>query len=122
GSASFATLKQYKGLCGSPEIRDSEHDVWEAGHSATALSAAMGFAKARDIKGEKKHAVPIIGDGALSGGMALEALNHIGSDKTNMTIILNDNEMSIAPNVGALHNMLVIMRTNTQYNKFKHDE
>ncbi|HJG33003.1 MAG TPA: 1-deoxy-D-xylulose-5-phosphate synthase [Jeotgalicoccus aerolatus] len=119
-SADFATLRQYKGLCGFPKMRESEHDVWEAGHSSTSLSAAMGFAKARDIKGEKNHVVPIIGDGALTGGMALEALNHIGSDKTNMTIILNDNEMSIAPNVGALHNMLGRMRTNTQYNKFKH--
>src|SRR5690625_3049874 len=116
----FDTLRQYKGLCGFPKTRESEHDVWEAGHSSTSLSAAMGMAKARDIKGEKNHVVPIIGDGALTGGMALEALNHIGSDKTNMTIILNDNEMSIAPNVGALHNMLGRMRTNTQYNKFKH--
>lgn len=116
----FPTLRQYEGLCGFPKMRESEHDVWEAGHSSTSLSAAMGFAKARDIKGENSHVVPIIGDGALTGGMALEALNHIGSDKTNMTIILNDNEMSIAPNVGALHNMLGRMRTNTQYNKLKH--
>ncbi len=76
----------------------------------------MGIAKARDIKGEDHHVIPVIGDGALTGGMALEALNHIGSDRTNMTIILNDNEMSIAPNVGAMHNMLGRMRTNTQYN------
>ena len=116
----FPTLRQYEGLCGFPKMRESEHDVWEAGHSSTSLSAAMGFAKARDIKGEDSHVVPIIGDGALTGGMALEALNHIGSDKTNMTIILNDNEMSIAPNVGALHNMLGRMRTNTQYNRLKH--
>ncbi|QQD85456.1 1-deoxy-D-xylulose-5-phosphate synthase [Jeotgalicoccus sp. ATCC 8456] len=116
----FPTLRQYEGLCGFPKMRESEHDVWEAGHSSTSLSAAMGFAKARDIKSENSHVVPIIGDGALTGGMALEALNHIGSDKTNMTIILNDNEMSIAPNVGALHNMLGRMRTNTQYNKLKH--
>ena len=118
--AQFDTLRQYKGLCGFPKMRESEHDVFEAGHSSTSLSAAMGFAKARDIKGEDNHVIPIIGDGALTGGMALEALNHIGSDKTDMTIILNDNEMSIAPNVGALHNMLGRMRTNTQYNKIKH--
>ncbi|MFB9859932.1 1-deoxy-D-xylulose-5-phosphate synthase [Salinicoccus siamensis] len=117
----FDSLRQYKGLCGFPKLRESEHDVWEAGHSSTSLSAAMGIAKARDIKGEKNYVVPIIGDGALTGGMALEALNHIGSDRTDMTIILNDNEMSIAPNVGAVHNMLGRMRTNTQYNRVKHD-
>ncbi|SOC38738.1 1-deoxy-D-xylulose-5-phosphate synthase [Salinicoccus kekensis] len=117
----FDTLRQYKGLCGFPKTRESEHDVWEAGHSSTSLSAAMGIAKARDIKAEDYHVVPVIGDGALTGGMALEALNHIGSDKTDMTIILNDNEMSIAPNVGALHNMLGRIRTNSNYNRFKHD-
>lgn len=117
----FDTLRQYKGLCGFPKTRESEHDVWEAGHSSTSLSAAMGIAKARDIKGEDYHVVPVIGDGALTGGMALEALNHIGSDKTDMTIILNDNEMSIAPNVGALHNMLGRIRTNGKYNRFKYD-
>lgn len=117
----FDTLRQYKGLCGFPKTRESEHDVWEAGHSSTSLSAAMGIAKARDIKGEAYHVVPVIGDGALTGGMALEALNHIGSDKTDMTIILNDNEMSIAPNVGALHNMLGRIRTNSKYNSFKYD-
>ena len=117
----FDTLRQYKGLCGFPKTRESEHDVWEAGHSSTSLSAAMGIAKARDIKSEDYHVVPVIGDGALTGGMALEALNHIGSDKTDMTIILNDNEMSIAPNVGALHNMLGRIRTNSNYNRFKHD-
>lgn len=117
----FDSLRQYKGLCGFPKLRESEHDVWEAGHSSTSLSAAMGMAKARDINKDNYHVVPIIGDGALTGGMALEALNHIGSDRTNMTIILNDNEMSIAPNVGAMHNMLGRIRTNTQYNKVKHD-
>src|SRR5699024_11649587 len=71
--AQFDTLRQYKGLCGFPKMRESEHDVFEAGHSSTSLSAAMGFAKARDIKGEDNHVIPIIGDGALTGGMALEA-------------------------------------------------
>ena len=87
-------------------MNESEHDVWEAGHSSTSLSAAMGMAVARDIKGEKNYVIPVIGDGALTGGMALEALNHIGHEKTNMIVILNDNEMSIAPNVGALHTVL----------------
>ena len=89
-----------------PKRIESEHDVWETGHSSTSLSAAMGMATARDIQNKKNYVVPIIGDGALTGGMAFEALNHIGHEKTNMIVILNDNEMSIAPNVGALHNVL----------------
>lgn len=117
----FDTLRQYKGLCGFPKLRESAHDVWEAGHSSTSLSAAMGMAKARDILGQNNHVVPVIGDGALTGGMALEALNSIGHDRTNMTIILNDNEMSIAPNVGAMHNMLGRIRMNQGYNRLKVD-
>ncbi|NHM74801.1 1-deoxy-D-xylulose-5-phosphate synthase [Staphylococcus sp. 11007852] len=117
----FDTLRQYKGLCGFPKLRESAHDVWEAGHSSTSLSAAMGMAKARDILKQNHHVIPIIGDGALTGGMALEALNNIGHDRTNMTIILNDNEMSIAPNVGAMHNMLGRIRMNQGYNKLKLD-
>ncbi|WNS82000.1 1-deoxy-D-xylulose-5-phosphate synthase [Domibacillus sp. DTU_2020_1001157_1_SI_ALB_TIR_016] len=115
----FDTLRQYKGLCGFPKTIESEHDVWETGHSSTSLSAAMGMAIARDLKKSGDHIVPIIGDGALTGGMALEALNHIGHEKTNMIVILNDNEMSIAPNVGAMHNMLGRMRTGGKYNKLK---
>ncbi|MBS7530914.1 1-deoxy-D-xylulose-5-phosphate synthase [Hazenella sp. IB182353] len=115
----FPTLRQHKGLCGFPKMRESEHDVWETGHSSTSLSGAMGMAAARDIKGESYQVIPIIGDGALTGGMALEALNHIGEEKKNMIVILNDNEMSISPNVGALHNHLGRLRTNTGYNKLK---
>lgn len=77
----FETLRQYKGLCGFPKRSESEHDVWETGHSSTSLSGAMGMAAARDIKGSKEYIIPIIGDGALTGGMALEALNHIGDEK-----------------------------------------
>ncbi|GGB05046.1 1-deoxy-D-xylulose-5-phosphate synthase [Macrococcus hajekii] len=117
----FDQLRQHKGLSGFPKRSESEHDVWEAGHSSTSLSAAMGMAKARDIMGEHYHVIPVIGDGALTGGMALEALNHIGHDKTNMTIILNDNEMSIAPNVGAMHNMFGRLRTNQNYHRAKVD-
>ena len=94
---------------------ESEHDVWETGHSSTSLSAAMGMAIARDLKKEKSYVIPVIGDGALTGGMALEALNHIGHEKKNMIVILNDNEMSIAPNVGALHNVLGRLRTAGKY-------
>jgi len=115
----FDTLRQYKGLCGFPKRNESEHDVWETGHSSTSLSAAMGMAAARDIKNESNYVIPIIGDGALTGGMALEALNHIGHEKTDMIVILNDNEMSIAPNVGALHTILGKLRTAGKYNKAK---
>ncbi|UOY93943.1 1-deoxy-D-xylulose-5-phosphate synthase [Ectobacillus sp. JY-23] len=115
----FGTLRQYKGLCGFPKRCESEHDVWETGHSSTSLSAAMGMAIARDLKKTKEYIVPIIGDGALTGGMALEALNHIGHEKTDITVILNDNEMSIAPNVGALHNVLGRLRTAGKYHWVK---
>ncbi|MGG0914441.1 1-deoxy-D-xylulose-5-phosphate synthase [Bacillus velezensis] len=111
----FETLRQYKGLCGFPKRSESEHDVWETGHSSTSLSGAMGMAAARDIKGAKEYIIPIIGDGALTGGMALEALNHIGDEKKDMIVILNDNEMSIAPNVGAIHSMLGRLRTAGKY-------
>lgn len=111
----FDTLRQYKGLCGFPKRIESEHDVWETGHSSTSLSAAMGMAIARDLKKEDTFVIPVIGDGALTGGMALEALNHIGHEKKNMIVILNDNEMSIAPNVGALHNVLGKLRTAGKY-------
>jgi len=111
----FDTLKKYKGLCGFPKMNESEHDVWETGHSSTSLSAAMGMVAAREIKKEKNYVLPVIGDGALTGGMALEALNHIGSEQKDMIVILNDNEMSIAPNVGALHSVLGRLRTAGKY-------
>ncbi|MFS0877270.1 1-deoxy-D-xylulose-5-phosphate synthase [Solibacillus isronensis] len=120
-ASQFDTLRQYKGLCGFPKLVESEHDMWETGHSSTSLSAAMGMAAARDIKGDKNFVVPIIGDGALTGGMALEALNHIGHEKKNMIVILNDNEMSIAPNVGALHDVLGRLRTAKEYSRAKED-
>lgn len=114
-ASEFDTLRQYKGLCGFPKMIESEHDVWETGHSSTSLSAAMGMAIARDLKKEKSFVVPVIGDGALTGGMALEALNHIGHEKKNLIVVLNDNEMSIAPNVGALHSILGRLRTAGKY-------
>ncbi|MBS4191224.1 1-deoxy-D-xylulose-5-phosphate synthase [Bacillus sp. FJAT-49705] len=118
-ASQFDTLRQYKGLCGFPKMAESEHDVWETGHSSTSLSAAMGMAIARDLKKENSYVIPVIGDGALTGGMALEALNHIGHEKKNMIVILNDNEMSIAPNVGALHNVLGRLRTAGKYHWVK---
>ncbi|MGO4107367.1 1-deoxy-D-xylulose-5-phosphate synthase [Paenibacillus sp. YAF4_2] len=115
----FDTLREYKGLCGFVKRAESEHDVWEAGHSSTSLSGAMGMALARDLKGEDNRVVAIIGDGALTGGMALEALNHIGDEKKNLIVVLNDNEMSIAPNVGAMHHYLSKIRTDRHYQKAK---
>jgi 1-deoxy-D-xylulose-5-phosphate synthase len=117
----FDTLRKYKGLCGFQKRAESEHDVWEAGHSSTSLSAAMGMAIARDLKGEHHKVIPVIGDGSLTGGMALEALNHIGHEKKNLLVILNDNEMSIAPNVGALHNYLARIRSDKHYMKAKEE-
>lgn len=117
----FDTLRKYKGLCGFAKRAESEHDVWEAGHSSTSLSSAMGMAVARDLKGKKHKVIAVIGDGAMTGGMALEALNHIGHDKRNLTVILNDNEMSIAPNVGALHNYLGKLRSDSHYLKAKEE-
>ncbi|WP_077625043.1 1-deoxy-D-xylulose-5-phosphate synthase [Sediminibacillus massiliensis] len=118
-TSQFDTLRQYKGLCGFPKMRESEHDAWETGHSSTSLSGAMGMVIARDLKKENHHVIPIIGDGALTGGMALEALNHIGHEKKDITVILNDNEMSIANNVGALHNALGRMRSAGKYHRVK---
>lgn len=117
----FDTLRQYKGLCGFVKRAESEHDVWEAGHSSTSLSAAMGMALSRDLQGQDNRVVAIIGDGALTGGMALEALNHIGHEKRKLMVVLNDNEMSIAPNVGALHNYLCKIRSDRNYKKAKEE-
>lgn len=115
----FDTLRQHKGLCGFIKRAESEHDVWEAGHSSTSLSAAMGMAMARDLKGENNRVIAMIGDGALTGGMAFEALNHIGHEKKKLIVVLNDNEMSIAPNVGAMHNYLSKVRSDRYYLRAK---
>lgn len=117
----FDTLRQYKGLSGFPKREESVHDVWETGHSSTSLSAAMGMATARDLKGTDEYIIAVIGDGALTGGMALEALNHIGHEQKDLIVILNDNEMSIARNVGALHNVLGRLRTAGKYQKAKEE-
>ncbi|MBW5446766.1 1-deoxy-D-xylulose-5-phosphate synthase [Cohnella sp. CFH 77786] len=115
----FDSLRQKDGLCGFVKRSESEHDVWEAGHSSTSLSAAIGMAIARDFRGGTNKVIAVIGDGALTGGMALEALNHIGHEKRNLTVVLNDNEMSIAPNVGAIHNYLGKVRSDKTYRKAK---
>lgn len=117
----FDTLKCFGGLSGFPKKTESKYDMFEAGHSSTSLSAGLGFAIARDLKGKDYDVVSVIGDGALTGGMALEALNHIGYKKTKMIIILNDNQMSIAKNVGGMSTYLSKMRADPKYNKLKND-
>ena len=102
----FNTLRQYKGVCGFCNIQESEYDVFGAGHASTAISAAFGIAKARDYKKEDYQVVAIVGDGALTAGLSFEGLNNLGASKTDMLIILNDNRMSISPNVGAISNYL----------------
>src|SRR4051794_11450193 len=97
----FHTQRQYKGLSGFPKRSESDHDAFGVGHSSTSISAGLGMAAAADIAGTKNHAIAVIGDGSLTGGMAFEALNQAGHLKKNLIVILNDNEMSISRNVGA---------------------
>lgn len=117
----FDTLRQYDGLSGFLKRKESIHDIFEAGHSSTSISAGVGIAKARDIKGENFDVISVIGDGALTGGMALEALNYLGHAKTNVKVVLNDNEMSISENVGGLSKALGKLRTTETYSKVKTD-
>jgi 1-deoxy-D-xylulose-5-phosphate synthase len=111
----FCTLRQLGGLSGFPKRCESEHDIFETGHSATSISAAMGIAEAHKLKGIEQNVTAVIGDGALTGGMAFEAINHAGHLKTDFLVILNDNEMSIDSNVGALSNYLDRVRTGSMY-------
>lgn len=117
----FHTLRKYKGLSGFPKRSESEHDFFDVGHSSTSVSAGLGIAKARDLKKEKYSVISVIGDGALTGGMALEALNHAGHIDTDMIVILNDNEMSISQNVGGISKYLNRLRTDPKYFKVKDD-
>lgn len=111
----FDTLRSYHGLSGFPLREESEHDLFDTGHSSTSISMALGMARARDLKGEDYAVVAIIGDGALTGGMAYEALNDAGSGKNKIIVILNDNEMSISKNVGALSNYLTRLRASASW-------
>lgn len=113
----FKTLRKLNGLSGFPKTNESEYDNFNTGHSSTSISAALGMARARDLKGENNQVLAVIGDGALTGGMALEALNDAGFSKTKMTVILNDNEMSISKNVGGLNMFLSKLRTKRLYKK-----
>jgi len=109
------SIRQYGGLNGFTKRKESEHDAFGAGHASTSISAAYGMAVGRDLKGEKYHSIAVIGDGALTGGMAFEALNHAGARKNNLLVILNDNEMAIAPNVGAMSFYLARIITGKPY-------
>ena len=108
-------IRKLNGIAGFPKTKESETDCFNTGHSSTSISAAMGMAKARDIKNEKNSVIAVIGDGALTGGMALEALNHIGSSKTNVIVVLNDNEMSISKNIGGINMLLSKLRARKLY-------
>lgn len=117
----FCTLRQLDGISGFPKVNECEHDAFNTGHSSTSISAALGMAKARDIKKEKYSVIALIGDGALTGGMAFEALNDAGRSPNNLIVILNDNEMSISKNVGGLSKYLRKIRTEPFYFKVKED-
>lgn len=117
----FNTLRKFNGLSGFPKRSESKYDAFDTGHSSTSISAALGMARARDIKGEKNDVIAVIGDGALTGGMALEALNDVGFNKTKLIVVLNDNQMSISKNVGGLSTHLNKLRTEPKYNKLKYD-
>lgn len=113
----FSTLRQYKGLSGFPKPHTNPHDVHPSGHASDSLSIACGLARARDLSGEKQKVVALIGDASLAGGMAFEALNDIGQEQTPLVIILNDNEMAISRNVGAMALHLGSIRVNSNYRK-----
>lgn len=117
----FPTLRQFDGLAGFQKRYESEHDPWEAGHSSTSLSAALGFAVARDLNHDDFQVLPVIGDGAMANGMSFEALNQIGSEKRKMVIVFNDNEMSISKNVGAMSHVFTRLRASKGYTGFKRD-
>lgn len=117
----FPTNRKYKGLSGFPKRSESEYDTFGVGHSSTSISAALGMAIAAKLKGEDRQCVAIIGDGSMTAGMAFEAMNHAGVSDTDALIILNDNCMSIDPNVGALKEYLTDISTSQTYNKLKDD-
>lgn len=115
----FKTLRQLGGISGFLKRTESEYDVFGAGHASTSLSAALGIATARDLKKEKFHVIAVIGDGAMTGGMAYEAMNNAGIQKRNLIVVLNDNNMSIAPNVWQFSKYFTEITSSPQFNKFK---
>ncbi len=117
----FHTLRQFGGISGFPKRAESPHDIFDTGHTSTSISTALGIAKARDSVNGLEKIVAVIGDGAMTGGMAFEAMNHAGHLQTDFTVILNDNEMSISPNVGALSKYLSRLRVDPTLHKVKDD-
>ena len=115
----FDSLRQYKGLCGFSKREESEHDHWNVGHGGTSITAALAFAKARDLKKEKNKIIAVIGDGSFTAGMAFEGLNHTGHLKPDLIVILNDNEMSISNNVGGMSKHLSQIMTGQVMTKIK---
>ena len=118
---SFKTLRTKNGISGFLRRSESEHDVFGAGHASTSISAGLGMAEAHHLKGEDGHVVAIIGDGALTGGLAYEGLNNLGFKELRMTVVLNDNRMSISPSVGSLSKYLTRIVTNPLYNRIRDD-
>lgn len=117
----FGTLRQYGGMCGFPKRSESPYDCFDTGHASESISVALGMALARDAVGGDETIVALIGDGALTGGVAFEALNHAGHLGTRLVVVLNDNEMSIAANVGALSSYLARVRLDPRYNRLRDD-
>lgn len=115
----FHTLRQYKGISGFPKRDESPYDAFDTGHSSTSISASLGIATAKDLKGDKSKTIAVIGDGSMTGGMAFEALNQAGHIHKDLIVILNDNEMSISPNVGALSSFLSRKLTSKTAVRFK---
>lgn len=115
----MSTLRQYGGISGFPKAEESPHDAYNTGHSSTSISAALGMALARDIQNQHYSVIAVTGDGALTGGMTYEALNHAGNEGQDLTVILNDNEMSISKNVGAMSSYLNRLRTDPSYARTK---
>jgi 1-deoxy-D-xylulose-5-phosphate synthase len=111
----FETLRQQGGISGFPNAAESPHDIFTVGHASTSISQALGLAKARDLNGDKHSIIAVIGDGSISGGLAFEGVNNVDGLKTNMIVILNDNEMSISKNVGAISNYLTQVSTSDAY-------
>ncbi len=115
----FHTIRQYKGISGFLKRKESEYDTFGAGHASTAISAAVGMVAARELTGEDYKVIAIVGDGSMTGGMAYEGMNNAGLLKKDMIVVLNDNNMSIAPNVWAISNYFTELIANPSYNRFK---
>ena len=115
----FDELRQYGGMSGFPKRKESPYDAFDTGHSSTSISAGLGIAQGRDLLGEDYAVISVIGDGALTGGMAYEALNNAAHLKKNFIIVLNDNNMSISENVGGMSRYLSSLRAGAGYNELK---